>query len=350
MTAFEVGRIRAVIIVGTANPPQLARPHPERTALVEARGALLYWDVLDRDAHPRAEIHDEHQAADWLWEIYGPDAAEAILNASGPIDTDWESPVLDAARRLAYLRWAEAWWPSSHAAGIPALHTGLLRAEAAWRTAGVEHLLDDEEAVERALAEADPHALEALADDPALDTAPLAAALHDLAEDYGVDPPRSTVQLRRDDWALAAGSAPGETAALASGGAPVDWEMVPQGVVDAADGASWTLRQDPGGMTIAVAVPAAPEARGFRLAARIGGVEIGLRLDPGTGTFQGEAEAPPAFLLLPADRRVLHVFSPDFTVGDVSNDPRDAPHRPALIEFARERLNDPDASLAERAA
>ncbi|MFG3343137.1 hypothetical protein [Glycomyces sp. NPDC048151] len=352
MTAFEVGRVRAVIIVANhpVHPQGVERPHPERTALVEARGALLYWDVLDRNAHPSAEIHNEQLAADWLWEIYGPEAADAILDASGPIDTDWDAPVLDAARRLAYLRWAEAWWPSSHAAGVPALDTGLLRAEAAWRTAGIEHLLDDEEAVERALRETDMTAVEAAADHPDIDAAPLAEALEHLAEDYGVELRRETVRLRREDWALAAGGTAADAPVLASGGAPVDWAMVPQGLVDAADGASWELHQGPGGLRVTVTVPAAPETRDFRLTAQIGGVEIDLRLDPGTGTFTGEAEAPQAFLLLPADRRVLHVFSPDFTTGDVTNDPRLAPHRAAIIEFARERLDDPEASLAERAA
>ncbi|MDA1362848.1 hypothetical protein O1R50_24740 [Glycomyces luteolus] len=359
MTAFQVRRVRGMTLVESRRPrPHLApevaqqlpphRPHPECTALTEARGALLYWDVLDRSPHPDAEIHDEALAADWLWEIYGPDAADAILHASDSIATEWESPVLDAARRLAHLRWAEAWWPSSHAAAIPALDTGLLRAEAAWRTAAVEHLLDDEEAVERALAEADATAAEAL--DPALGASELTAALEDLAEDYGVALRREPVHLRQEDWALAAGGDRAVDFALASGGAPVDWTQVPQGLVDAAAGAAWTLTQREGGLTITVTVPAAPEARDLHLTARIGGVELPLILDPETRSYSGETEAPQALLLLPADRRVLHVFAPDFSVGDERNDPRRSPHRAEIIEFARERLTDPAASLAERAA
>jgi hypothetical protein len=86
MTELSVARVREVIIVAT-DPLGVARPHPERTALVEARGALLYWDVLDRNAHPAAEIHDETLVADWLWEIYGPEAADTIVSGSGSVTT-----------------------------------------------------------------------------------------------------------------------------------------------------------------------------------------------------------------------------------------------------------------------
>ncbi|MDA1368054.1 hypothetical protein [Glycomyces algeriensis] len=322
------------------------KPDPECAALVEARGALLYWHVLDRHAHPDAEIYDIDLAADWLWEIYGPDAASAILNGDNTIATEWDSSVLDAARRLAHLRWAEAWWPSSHAAAIPALNTGLLRAEAAWRTAAVEHLLDDDEAVERALADADLTAAEAL--DPDLGAAALTAAVEAIAEDYGVELRREPVEPRREDWALAAGGSPTVDFALASGGGPVAWERVPQGLVDAAAGATWTLTQREGGLVVHVTVPAAPEPRDLRLAAAIGGVEIPLQLDPATGNFTGEAEAPQAFLILPASQRELWVHSPDFVREPVNAE--EAPHRAAIIEYARERLTDPDASLAERAA
>jgi hypothetical protein len=345
MTELHISRARDVITVAT-EPANTERPHPERTALVEARGALLHWDILNRDPHPTAEIHDPDLAADWLWEIYGPETATAVLDTTGPATTEWASPVLDAARRLAHLRWAEAWWPSSHAAAVPALNIGLLRAEAAWRTAGIEHLLDDETAVERALADADLTALEALADDPARDE--LAAALEDLAEDYGVELRRRPAQLSREDWALAAVGDHPVDFALASGGTLVDWAQVPQGLVDAAAGATWTLTQREGGLAVTVTVPAAPEARDLDLTARIATVEIPLRLDPDTGHFTGEAEAPQTFLLLPASRRELRVHSPDFVKHPT--EPADAPHRAALIEYARERLTDPDASLAERTA
>lgn len=364
MTEFIARRVRSVIIVESTRPrpnlpralplhrPPLAvhRPHAERVALIEAHGALLYWDVLGKEAHPDAEIHDRELAADWLWEIYGPDAANALLSGTNTIATEWESPVLDAARRLAHLRWAEAWWPTSYAAGVPPLDTRLLRAEAAWRTAGVEHLLDDDEAVERALAEADATSMDALADHQELGAAALATTLRELAEDYGVELQHEPARLRAEDFALAAGGSRPEDLVIASGGAPIDWEMVPQGLVDAAAEATWTLSQRAGGLTLAVTVPAAPGAGDLRLTARIGTVEMPLRRDLDTGNFSGEAAAPHAFLLLPADRRILHVFSPDFAIGDAWNDPRTTPHRPAIIEFARERLTTPDTSLAERVA
>jgi hypothetical protein len=344
MTQLRISRDRETVHVATGPNPE--RPHPECTALVEARGALLHWDVLDQHPHPAAEIHDPALAADWLWEVYGPDAATVILNGANTTETTWDSPVLNTARRLAHLRWAEAWWPSSHAAAVPALSIGLLRAEAAWRTAGVEHLLDDETAVERALADADPTALEALADDPARHE--LAAALEQLAEDYGVELRRRPAQLRREDWALAAGGDHPVDFALASGGTLVDWAQVPQGLVDAAAGATWTLTQRERGLAVTVTVPAAPEARDLDLTARIASVDIPLRLDPDTGTFTGEAQAPQTFLLLPAHQRELRVHSPDFTKDPT--EPADAPHRAALIEYARARLTDSDASLAERTA
>jgi hypothetical protein len=182
MSDFAIERTEAGVLVG-ARPP-----HSEQTALVEARGALLLWDALDRRAHPAAEIHDLDLAADWLWEIYGPEASNAILAGADRVAVEAHSASLAAARQLAHLRWAEAWWPSSHEAAVPALSIGMLRAEAAWHTAGVEHLLDDEEAVERALADVDLAAVAVLEGDPLLgpEARALAAGLAELAEDYGV--------------------------------------------------------------------------------------------------------------------------------------------------------------------
>ncbi|RKN45888.1 hypothetical protein [Streptomyces hoynatensis] len=143
--ALRVTRAGGALRVG--GPP----PHPEQAALVEARGALLAWDVLaaEEAGLPVAEIHDPHAAADWLWEIYGPGGADAILGAGegtsrvtaeGPAPA--ESGVLDAARRLGHLSWAAAWWPASAVAGVPALAPALLAAEQALAATAVEHLLD----------------------------------------------------------------------------------------------------------------------------------------------------------------------------------------------------------------
>lgn len=330
MTAFAVRRTATAILVGDRPP------HPERTMLVEARGALLYWDALDLRAHPAAEVFDARAAGDWLWEVYGPEA----LTGAGTMATEWESPVLDAARNLAFLHWAGAWWPASHAAGIPALPAGLLRAETAWYTAGLEHLLDDDAAVERALAEVD---LGTLVSYP--EAADLAAGIADLADSYGVAL-RDTARLRPEDWALAAGGAE-EGLAVASGSAPIDWSLVPARTLDAAGEATWRFESRSGAWVLGVSVPAAPDAVPAQLTAVIDTVEVPLRLDSGTGTFTGEAPAPPDFAMRLGGGRPIQVQAPGYAA-DRSEDR--AERRAALIAFARDRLASPDATLTERAA
>ncbi|PRY55769.1 hypothetical protein [Glycomyces artemisiae] len=330
MTAFTVRRTATAILVGDRPP------HPERTMLVEARGALLYWDALDLRAHPAAEVFDARAAGDWLWEVYGPEA----LTGAGTMATEWESPVLDAARNLAFLHWAGVWWPASHAAGIPALPAGLLRAETAWYTAGLEHLLDDDTAVERALAEVD---LGTLVSYP--EAADLAAGIADLADSYGVAL-RDTARLRPEDWALAAGGAE-EGLAVASGSAPIDWSLVPARTLDAAGEAAWRFEHRSGAWVLHVAAPAAPDAAPAALTAVVDTVEIPLRLDSGTGTFTGEAPAPPDFAMRLGGGRPIQVQAPGYAA-DRSEDR--AERRAALIAFARDRLASPDATLTERAA
>jgi hypothetical protein len=362
MSDFAVARVHSVIVLappgrlrthGLARDAPLVhdRPHAERTALIEPRGALLYWDELDSQRHPYAEIHEPALAADWLWEVYGTEAAAAILSGAEAVTAEAEPPVLDAARGLAHLRWAEAWWPASHEAAVPALSAGLLRAEIAWRTAGLEHLLDDEEAVERAL-DFDLGPLSALEDHPVLgaEARGLAADLGGLAEDYGVVPQVAEARVRPEDWTLAAGGGSGDGLALAGGSSPVDWSLIPQGTADAAGEARWSLVQRGGEAVIAVEVPAAPRARGAALAASVGGAEIALRLDPDTGLFTGEAEAPQGFLMLPTGQRTLHVFDPAFALPEFGSGPDDPARRPAIIAHAYERLAAADACLAERAA
>ncbi|MEU5875556.1 hypothetical protein AB0A73_28830 [Glycomyces sp. NPDC047369] len=334
MTVYAVERTATAILVGPRPP------HPERTMLVEARGALLSWDALDLRAHPAAEVFDARAAGDWLWEVYGPEAAAAVLGEAGTVATEWESPVLDAARNLALLRWAGAWWPASHAAGIPALPVGLLRAETAWRTAGLDHVLDDDAAVERALAEVD---LNALVSYP--EAADLAAGVADLADAYGVVL-RDTARLRPEDFALAAGGAE-EGLAVASGSAPIDWSLVPARSLDAAGEATWRFESRSGAWILNVTAPAAPDAVPTPLTAVVDTVEVPLHLDPGANAFSGEAPAPPDFAMRLGGGRPIEVRAPGYTA-DRSDDR--AERRAALIAFARERLASPGATLTERAA
>ncbi|RRR95818.1 hypothetical protein [Glycomyces terrestris] len=337
MTELPVTREPGRILVG-ALPSA-----PEQTALVEARGALLAWDQLDRRAHPAADVWDPALAADWLWEVYGPDAAAAILDGADTAAAEWDSPVLAAARDLAHLHWAAAWWPASHAAAVPALPQGLLRAETAWRTAALDHLLDDEEAVERALAGVDLGALPT-GGDLAAPVAALRERLADLAETYGVAL-RNAFSPKREDWALAAGGTAAEPP-LASGAGPIDWAAVPPGLLDAAGEATWRLTQREGAWIVTVTAPAAPEARPADLTARFGAVEIPLRLDAGSGAFTGEATAGPD-VALHLDGGV-QVSAPWFALPTA--DAGEAERRAALIAFARGRLTAEDATLTERAA
>ncbi|MQM26708.1 hypothetical protein [Glycomyces albidus] len=341
MTEYAVERTASAIRVG-ARPP-----HPERTALVEARGALLFWDVLDPRAHPAADVWDPVLAADWLWEVYGPDAADAILNGHGSVAADRTSPVLDAARDLAHLTWAAAWWPASHAAAVPALPEGILRAETAWRTAALEHLLDDEDAVERALTGVDLAAVAAYGSDPDIGRAmtELEATLTDLAESFGIEL-RSAARTARDDWALAAGGTTGDLV-IASGGTPVDWSPVPQGLLDAAGESTWQLAQRAAEWVLTVSAPAAPGARPAELTAVLDTVEIPLRFDRGANAFTGEALAPPDVATRLARGLRMRIHAPGYPA---ATDPDQARLRADIIEFARRRLTAPDATLTETAA
>ena len=295
-------------------------PHPERTALLEARGATLYWDVLT-GAPPVTEVHDEALAADWLWDV----PAEA--------------------RELAYLTWAKAWWPTSVVAGVPPLDPALLAAELAVATAAVDHLLDDEDAVERAVADAAAavHPLAALAADPALGEAAtaLAARLGDLAEDHGIALPDPVpVRQEQTGFALAAGGTAGSAVVVLRGSSPVDWALVPQGAVDAAANATWSVVRRDGELVLAVTVPT---VRPVPLAARFGRVEVPL--DGGAG----QVTVPPSVLLLPAAQRTLTVYAPGFAT-EPADDPDAPARRAALVAMARARIGAPDATLTERAA
>lgn len=302
----------------------MTRPHPERTALLEARGATVYWDVLT-DEPPVVEVHDDEAAADWLWEL-----------------DDDATP----ARTLAYLGWVRAWWPTSAVAGVPPLDPALLAAELAVATAAVEHLLDDEEAVERAVAAAADavHPLAALAADPALGAraTELAARLADLADDHGIALPDPVAAVpSRSGFALAAGGSVGEDVVVLRGSSAVDWALVPQDAVDAAAEAAWAVVRRGGESVLEVSVP----GTSVPLRARFGPVEVAL-----DEHGDGAVPVPASVLLLPAAQRVLTVYAPAFAAPDAPPD-QDAPaRRAALVAMARARLTAPDATLTELAA
>ncbi|MEU4762140.1 hypothetical protein AB0H12_02720 [Actinosynnema sp. NPDC023794] len=314
---------------------------PEVVALLEGSGASLAWDVLADAAVPAARVHDPERASEWLWEVYG-DAAEAILGGAAevevPGDGDWR--VRDACRRVAQLNWARAWWPASVTAGVPALDPAVLHAERAVAVSTVEHLLDDPDAVGRALAPVVPLDVS----DPAL--AALAERVAELAEDYGVELRPAEVPSRAG-FALAAGGVDGGGVTALSGSSAVDWALVPHGVVDAAAPARWAVVRRQGSTVLEVSVVPGPTP-GPRLAARFGEVEVTLEVDA-TGWLTGSAPVSAAVLLLPPDRRALTVYAPDFAE-PTAPDPDAGPRRAAIISYARSRIGSPTSTVTERTA
>ena len=366
------------------------------SGLVEARGALLCWDVTAGERYPHALIHAPDEAAGWLWELYGDRVADAVLAATdaGPWSEASEESIApehtgprDQLWQLASLSWAEAWWPASRRAGIPALSRVLLAADTALATAAAEHLLEDENAVERALSAVGTMlaGLRSVRAWPAFTTEAdqIAESLRNLAEDRGfaetgdgeatnetsarpgtgppAEPPRGPGSRSDDpnDWALAAGGEHvSSQLALASGSAPTAWSGLGPQTLDAAAEAEWSILRRDGRNRLAVTVPAAPEVRypipetppAPVLAARFGPADLGVRLSlrRNGNTFGGETELPPNALLLPTAERTLSITDPRLDEGDEMEPEPEV--RAALLDYARARLTEPSASLAERFA
>jgi hypothetical protein len=321
---------------------------PEVVALVEGAGALLAWDVLRGDVAPAARVHDPGRASEWLWEVYG-DAADAILGDADEVDVpvvgDWR--VRDACRVVAQLNWAEAWWPASVVAGVPALDPAVLGAERAVALSTVEQVLDDPDAVERALASV------VLLDVTDPELVGLADRVGALAEDCGVvlapaPAPAPAAVAGRSEFALAAGGVDGtDGVTVLAGTSTVDWTLAPQGVVDAAAPAEWAVVRRQGATVLEVSVAAGP--RPGPLAARMGEVDVALDEVDGLGRITGSAPVPPTVLLLPPDRRVVTVYQPGFAV-PASPEPGAGARRAAIIDYARSRVGSPGATLTERTA
>jgi hypothetical protein len=312
---------------------------PEVTAVLEGAGAVLAWDVLAGDAVPAARVDDPVRAAEWLWEIYGS-AADGILGEASEVDVpaggDWR--VRDACRTVAQLDWARAWWPASATTGVPALDPVVLRAERAVAVSTVEHLLDDQDAVTRALA------MVTSFDTPDPELSDRIAAL---AEDYGVvlSPPVAA----RTAYALAAGG-PGSSSGttVLTGSSTVDWTLVPAGVVDAAAPVEWSVVRRQGTTVLEVAVEPGP-APGPRLAARFDEIDVALDEIDGLGRITGSAPVPATVLLLPPDRRVVTVYAPDFAA-PAEPEPGAEARRAAILAYARSRVGAAEATITERTA
>lgn len=341
---------------------------PFVTALVEARGAHLSWGVTSGDRFPDAEISDALSAEAWLDQIYGPQIADAVragavrAGATGPIvlALPEDTELVDTTRRLAHATWARAWWPAG--TSVPALDLALLAAETAVLTNDLEHLLDDDEAVERALFDAE-DALTALASVSgplAAEAARMAEALTELADMYGVNLAQADVSAlaHRDEWALAAGGRDFGQSGLemARGTAQVRWADVPAQTIAADADAQWSLRQESGVTTLNVAVPVAPKSnravatRSAVVTARFGpesaGIDIELQHDG--AAFAGTAEVPASVLFLPVSDRTLWVRDPLMALEPGA--PESVDLRTRVRNLAVARLDLPIATLAERTA
>jgi hypothetical protein len=331
-----------------------------RTALIEASGALLSWDVASNERFPDAEIHNPVEASGWLAEIFGDVIATAVVDAfavSDAVETTLAAPddaeLTDAAHRLAWLTWARDWWP----AGVytPALSIPILAAEIAVAAHAVAHLLDDEDAVERALPDAvdAPAALAAVQPQFRTDAAVLVDALAALADDHGVALNPAVLPAESSDWALAAGAMAqiGGGIEIGHGTSPVRWADVPAQTVAADSDALWSLRHVDGVPHLHVSVAAvAGSGGGVELWAQFGpdalDIDIPLRVD-GTA-FIGNAQVAASVALLPLEERTLWVRDPLLAAVPGAAEPEE--DRDLVRERAVSRIDDPEASLAERVA
>lgn len=274
------------VVVGPPGPVEnLVRnglPDTPPVTLAVSGGQLVWpWSLdgagdLDPDATltqpPVAVLDDVTSAQDWLWALYGHDAALAV-DAARTQTSVVCAPGLrwlpESAARCAFGTWLAAWWPASTTDGIPALDPPTLRAE-----------------------------LE-----------PLGARLDLLFDETGPPLPSAAAgrQPTHDRYALAAGPADsGPSAAVgvsvSTGAGGTVWSDLPAGWVDASDLAvSWRLLHDLDHWSLQVRVAAGPvvvtdqarlvaEAPGRRVELRPGSDSFGrCWLGEATGTEPGPA-------------------------------------------------------------
>jgi len=260
-----------------------------------------------------------------------------------------DGPLTESARAAALGAWRAAWWPASRIAGVAALDPRIVAAERIAALADLDGVLDDDGAIERALAD---WAVAAAAFGAAGDgdAGPLLRRAAEIADDYGVPLGAPAVpQPRADDYALAA-AGDGQAAALARGESRVDPLALPGGVVDPAGSVSWSVALGAGGATLAVSVPAGPQFAGAEapragLVATVAGVEVPLAL--AGDVWAGAVAVPATFLSAAAGAgAALAVvgFAPDQPEIGGDEHPADV-----LIRIARDRLARGE-SLAERLA
>jgi hypothetical protein len=268
-------------------------------------------------------------------------------------DVNLRPESLEPLRRLALGHWLRRWWPTSARDGIAALDSALLDAEIAMLTAGAEEFFTDDTFDSDVAAMLRPHtaALGAhlLGGDPRV--VELVRACADLAGDLGVafGEPHS-VTLRRDDYALAAGTNGGRRgdSAIATGAESVNWGAVPPGIFDAAENTiEWRVEAVDGSAKAVVRI----ELSGAGLAA---GISVRMRSGDFSGAGVLDADGVATFAILDGQQPLAESAAWDHdwrstgvTIGaDVQESPQT---RERIRDFVRARLRAPagDAFLAE---
>ncbi|WP_420179504.1 hypothetical protein [Paenarthrobacter sp. TA1.8] len=302
---------------------------PEFSAILEAAGAVLVWDVATGEALPAAIVWDPVLAAEWAWQIYGVEVTTALLAADSSPFAAVPGAALESARVVARCRWARSWWPASHRAAIPALDTRLLHLQEAAEVVELEHLLDDSDGLDDELRKG-LRAAEYLENEvpPSLPSVVpgLIERIRSSADDRGIslDPIRAEAsEGAQGEFALAAGATKAadvgtdSTRPIAAGSAPLDLSRVTPGTADAAAEARWSIHLIGGSTVLEVAVERAPgrgsESAPQPLAANFAGVS--LELVPNAASFSGRAMVPAGILLTRPEERKLTIASPGYGDG-----------------------------------
>jgi hypothetical protein len=358
-------------------------PDTPLAAVLEVSGAVLSWAIDDPPGDTGVEITFTDVArADWLWRVLGESGHVALASAFDAADgattqgielggVDIVPGSVDPLRRLAIGHWLRRWWPASRQDGIAGLDRALLDVEVALLTAGAQGFFTDDTLDSDVTQLLAPHATALIGhvadNDPRV--VDLVRAGAGLADDIGVDDAQwpelfaalddsSTILAlptgRRDDYALAAGSAadPRGGAAIARGVASIRWTGVPPGIFDAAeDTIQWSVQAT--GATPVAAVRAAiigPDP----------GTGIAVQLQSGavTGTGVLDADGRATLPLLDAEQRPINeaaAWDHDWPatvviVGARLSDTAETREtRERVRRWARARLDAPpaDAFLAE---
>ncbi|MDT5017915.1 MAG: hypothetical protein QOD39_4075, partial [Mycobacterium sp.] len=241
--------MRLVADSGLWSTGLLAEPGP-LVAVLEVSGAVLSWTV-DDPTRAVGMTFTDLTSADWLWRLLGESGHAAVAAAlEGRLPhqaqtvelsgVDVRTASVEPLRRLALGHWLRRWWPASQRDGIVGLDAALLDAEIAVLTQAAQDIFTDDTFDSDVAGLIRPHSAaligHAQAGDPRV--VELVRACTDLADDIGVAFVEPTeIPVRRDDYALAAGSDTGgrPVGAIAGGVGSVKWGGVAPGVFDAAE-------------------------------------------------------------------------------------------------------------------